>query len=86
MPRILALRTNNKAIANRKLKSPTSLLKPLLWGMNLIAEVGDLPEISGSFRAGGVTHLLFHFFHYLAQWNLNAINHGSTTPRYWRPG
>jgi hypothetical protein len=48
--------------------------------MNLIAEVGDLPEISGSFWAGGVMHLLFHFFHYLPQWNFNAINHGSTTP------
>ncbi|HEY9674695.1 MAG TPA: hypothetical protein V6D11_24870 [Waterburya sp.] len=58
---------SNQAIASRKLKSPISSLKPLLWGMNLIAEVRDVPEISGSFWAGGVTHLLFHFFHYLPQ-------------------
>jgi hypothetical protein len=42
--------------------------------MNLIAEVGDLPEISGSFRAGGVMHLLFHFFHDLTCFEFKIQN------------
>ncbi len=84
MPRLLAVQTNNQAIKNRQIRSPTSLLKPIV-GDESDSEVGDLPEISGSFWAEGVKHRLFHFFHYLPQWNLNAINYDSISLPDWLP-